>query len=144
MDPDPALVEALGATDIFGSLDRRALKRVATATTVVRHEPGKELTSQGKDGIAFHLILDGSATVSVRGRTGHTLSKGEYFGEISMIDGEPRSATVTVESALTTAALTSWQFRPLLHEEPAIAEALLLALCRRIRRSESAQPTATD
>jgi CRP/FNR family transcriptional regulator, cyclic AMP receptor protein len=136
MSPDPEIVEALGSTDLFGSLNARHLKRVADAMKVSRHEAGKALTRQGEDGIAFHLILEGTATVTVEGHPGHQIGKGDYFGEISMIDGQPRSATVTVDTPLTTAALTSWEFRPLLDEEPALAQALLLALCRRLRASE--------
>jgi CRP/FNR family transcriptional regulator, cyclic AMP receptor protein len=135
MATDPEVVEALGATALFASLNRRSLKRVADAAKIVKHEPGKELTTQGADGIAFHLILEGSATVTVGGRPGHTLAKGDYFGEISMIDGEPRSATIVVETAMTTAALTAWEFRPLLNEIE-ITKSLLLALCQRIRSSE--------
>jgi CRP/FNR family cyclic AMP-dependent transcriptional regulator len=137
MSPDPTIVEALGATDLFSSLNRRALKRVAEAAKVTHHEAGKEVAEQGKDGIAFHLIMEGTATVTVKGRGSHQIGKGDYFGEIAMIDGKPRSATVTVDTPLTTAALISWEFHPLLDEEPSVAKALLLAMCERLRNSES-------
>jgi CRP/FNR family transcriptional regulator, cyclic AMP receptor protein len=140
MAADPAIVEALGSTDLFSSLDRRALERVAGAARSVHHEAGKSLTTQGEAGIAFHLILDGTAIVSIDGRPAHQIGKGDYFGEISMIDGAPRSATVTVETPMTTAALTSWEFRPLLDEEPTLARALLLHLCKRLRESEASRP----
>jgi CRP/FNR family cyclic AMP-dependent transcriptional regulator len=136
MSPDPAIVEALGSTDLFSSLDRRALNKVANSMKTSHHDAGKDLTQQGKEGIAFHLILDGTATVTVDGHGTHKIGKGDYFGEISMIDGEPRSATVTVDTPMTTAALTAWEFRPLLDEEPSIAKGLLLAMCQRLRRSE--------
>jgi CRP/FNR family transcriptional regulator, cyclic AMP receptor protein len=136
MAPDPVIVEALRATDLFGGLDRRSLNRVAETAASVHHEAGKTLTQQGNDGIAFHLILEGTASVSVDGRPGHELGKGDYFGDISMIDGEPRSATVTVTTPMTTAALTAWQFRPLLDEEPALTKALLLVMCHRLRAAE--------
>ena len=132
-----AVVEALGSTDLFGPLPRRALHRVAEATSTVHHDAGKQLATQGQEGVAFHLIVEGTATVTVGGRPGHQLGKGDYFGEIALIDGEPRSATVTVDSPMTTIALTTWDFRPLLDEEPSIAKALLLAMCARIRRSEA-------
>ncbi len=67
MSPDPAIVEALGSTDLFSSLDRRALNKVANAMKTSHHDAGKDLTQQGKDGIAFHLILEGTATVTVDG-----------------------------------------------------------------------------
>lgn len=140
MPPDPAIVEALGSTDLFRSLNRRALKKVAGSMKTTHHAAGKSLTTQGKEGIAFHLILEGTATVSVDGHAGHQVGKGDYFGEISMIDGEPRSATVTADTPLTTVALTAWDFRPLLDEEPTLAKGLLLAMCERLRKSEHAAP----
>ncbi|HTW20799.1 MAG TPA: cyclic nucleotide-binding domain-containing protein [Mycobacteriales bacterium] len=138
MAPDPAVVEALSSTDLFGQLNRRALNRVAEATRTVHHDAGKQLTTEGQEGVAFHLILEGTATVDIRGQARDKLGPGDYFGEISMIDGQPRSATVTVDTPMTTVALTSWDFRPLLDEEPSIAKALLLGMCARFRRSEAA------
>jgi CRP/FNR family transcriptional regulator, cyclic AMP receptor protein len=140
MSSDPTIVEALGSTDLFGALKPRALKKIAGAMKTTHHEAGKPLTTQGHDGIAFHLILDGKAIVTVAGHTGHEIGPGDYFGEISMIDGEPRSATVTATTPLTTAALTAWEFRPLINEEPEVARALLVALCARLRKSEQADP----
>jgi CRP/FNR family transcriptional regulator, cyclic AMP receptor protein len=139
MATDPSVVNALAATDLFGSLSKRALGKIATSAKVVHHGPGEELTTQGNGGIAFHLITDGSASVSVRGTGRQTLGPGEYFGEISLIDGKPRSATVTAQTPLTTLSLVSWQFTPLLDEEPDVTKGLLLALCQRLRASEQAK-----
>jgi CRP-like cAMP-binding protein len=138
MAADPSAADALAATDLFGALKKRALDKVASATRVVHHEAGKELTTEGEGGIGLHLITDGTASVSVRGADRGTLGPGQYFGEISLIDGKPRSATVTAQTPLTTLALTAWQFGPLLDEEPEMAKALLLVLCERLRASEQA------
>lgn len=138
MASDPDVAAALGATDLFASLDKRALNRVAASARVVHHQAGKQLTEQGTGGIGFHLILEGRATVDVHGAARKSLEVGDYFGEISLIDGLPRSATVTADSDLTTASLTSWDFQPLLLEEPAVTKALLLAMCARLRAAEQA------
>jgi CRP/FNR family cyclic AMP-dependent transcriptional regulator len=136
MAADASVVAALAATDLFGSLNKRALETVADTVRVVHHVAGKELTTEGEGGVALHLITDGTASVSVRGAQRRTLGPGQYFGEISMIDGKPRSATVTADTALTTLALVAWRFAPLLDEHPAISKALLLTLCERIRAAE--------
>jgi CRP/FNR family cyclic AMP-dependent transcriptional regulator len=138
MATDPSAVDALAATDLFGSLSKRALAKIAASAKVVHHAAGKELTTEGDGAIAFHLITEGTASVSVRGSGRRTLGPGEYFGEIALIDGKPRSATVTTQTPLTTLALVSWQFAPLLDEEPDVTKALLLALCQRLRSSEQA------
>jgi CRP-like cAMP-binding protein len=138
MAADPSVVAALAATDLFGSLNKRALETVADSVKVVHHAAGKELTTEGDSGVAFHLITDGTVSVSVRGAQRRTLGPGEYFGEISMIDGKPRSATVVANTPLTTLAVVAWQFAPLLDEHPDIAKALLLTLCERLRSAEQA------
>jgi CRP-like cAMP-binding protein len=138
MATDPSAVDALAATDLFGSLSKRALGKIATTAKVVHHAAGQELVTEGNGGFAFHLITDGSASVTVRGAGRQTLGPGEYFGEISLIDGKPRSATVTAQTSLTTLSLVSWQFAGLLAEEPDVTKGLLLALCQRLRASEQA------
>jgi CRP-like cAMP-binding protein len=136
MASDPDIAAALGATDLFASLDRRALGRVAGSARVVRHQAGKQVTEEGGSGVGFHLILDGRASVDVHGSARRELDAGDYFGEISLVDGKPRSATVTAETDLTTASLTSWDFQPLLIEEPQVTKALLLVMCARLRSAE--------
>lgn len=97
------------------------------------HQQGKELTTQGREGVGFHLILEGSVDVAVNGVQAKTLGPGEYFGDISLIDGKPRSATITATSPLTTLSLVAWDFQPLLDEEPELTKALLLKMCERLR-----------
>jgi CRP/FNR family cyclic AMP-dependent transcriptional regulator len=136
MAADPRIVDAFAKTDLFRGLDARALARVAETAKTVHHAAGKSLTSEGKSGIGFHLILEGTATVSVHGEERHALKAGDYFGEISLIDGKPRSATVTANADLTTASIVSWEFEPLLLEEPQVTKALLLVMCKRLRAAE--------
>jgi CRP/FNR family cyclic AMP-dependent transcriptional regulator len=98
MASDPATVKALGATDLFSGLSKRSLEAVAASARTVQHPTGKQITAEGGSGVGFHLITDGTAIITVgdieRGRIG----PGRYFGEISLIDGGPRSATVTAET----------------------------------------------
>ena len=136
MAADRKIVDAFAATDLFGGLDKRALERVAGVARMVHHDAGKSLTSEGKSGIGFHLILDGTAAVTVHGQERHSLKPGDYFGDISLIDGKPRSATITATTDLTTASIVSWEFEPLLIEEPAVTKALLLVMCGRLRAAE--------
>src|SRR3954454_12887238 len=136
MAVDRRIVDAFAKTDLFRGLETRALERVAETAKTVHHAAGKSLTSEGQSGIGFHLILEGTANVSVHGEERHTLKEGDYFGEISLIDGKPRSATVTAKSDLTTASIVSWEFEPLLIEEPQITKALLLVMCGRLRAAE--------
>src|SRR3954452_2109411 len=136
MAADPRIVDAFAKTDLFKGVERRAREGIAANAKTVHHAPGKPLTAEGQSGIGFHLILEGTANVSVHGEERHTLKEGDYFGEISLIDGKPRSATVTAKSDLTTASMVSWEFEPLLLEEPQVTKALLLVMCKRLRAAE--------
>lgn len=136
MAADAATVSALGSTDLFSSLSRRSLKTVAECAKVISHPAGQQLVTEGQEGVGFHLIVDGTVSVVVGGEPRGRMSAGQYFGEISMIDGGPRSATITTETPVTMIYLSSWNFRPILKAEPEIARALLLVMCARLRAAE--------
>lgn len=138
MAADPSIVEALGRTDLFSELGKKVLQAVADQAKLVEHDAGKEITEEGGGATGFHLITHGTASVTVGGKPRRTLGAGEYFGEISLIDGQPRSATVRSETPLRTVSLSSWSFRPLLDEEPAVSKALLKVMCARLRAAELA------
>lgn len=136
MAADPAVVEALQKTDLFGSLGKKALRNIALQARVVDHPEGKEITEEGGGAAGFHLIQSGTASVTVAGKDKASLGPGQYFGEISMIDGLPRSATVTATSPMQTISLISWAFKPILDTEPEVSKELLKVMCARLRAFE--------
>ena len=136
MATDTETVEALGKVDLFAGLSPRALKKVAAATKTATHPTGKLLTKEGDGGVAFHLLRSGSAEVVVGGTVVRTLGPGDYFGDLALIDGKPRSATVRTTAQTATTTLVAWEFTPLLDSEPEIAKALLLVMCARLRSAE--------
>lgn len=135
MPADPEIVQALQRTDLFGALSRKSLDGIAREVRVVDHPEGKEITEEGGGGSGFHLIQSGTATVTISGSSRPDLGPGDYFGEISLIDGLPRTATVTASTPMRTLSLASWAFKPILESEPEVARALLKVLCARIRAS---------
>ena len=137
MAADPEIVQALGATDLFAGLGKKALGSIASQARLVHHQPGKDITEQGGGAAGFHLIKEGTASVHVGGKDRPDLGPGDYFGEISMIDGQPRSATVHAETDMTTISIPSWSFHPILEEEPEVGKVLLKVLCARLRSAEA-------
>jgi CRP/FNR family transcriptional regulator, cyclic AMP receptor protein len=131
------VVGLLRAIDFFAGLSDKDLKRIAETGSVHEHPAGSVLAEHGKTGVGFHLVLTGSAEVEVPGKGTFPMNRGAHFGEISLIDGAPRSATVRVgPEGATTFALTSWKFNPLLEKHPEIPMALLKSLCGRLRHAE--------
>lgn len=133
----PAMIERLRDVALFRGLDEKELQRIAAVGKEVRFEPGSVVAEQDGGAVGFHLILDGEVSVVVSGTERARLRSGQYFGEMSLIDGKPRSATVKAEVPTTTFALTSWQFLPLLDDHPSISRALLVELSGRLRRVEN-------
>jgi len=127
------IVELLRSVPLFSNLPDHDLKQVADRMKEVHFPSGTAVAKQGETGVGFHLLVEGTAEVSKNGTPLATLTHGGYFGEIGLIDGGPRSATVTATSDLTTVSLVGWDFTPLL-DNASFAKGLLLGLCRIARQ----------
>jgi CRP-like cAMP-binding protein len=135
--PKPDAAQALGNIDLFRGLSKRDLAQVADMAKEIDFAAGQAMTEQGETGGRFYVLLDGEAEVTIGGDVVNTLKVGDYFGEISLIDGKPRTATIVARSPVRTLSLSSWNFRPLLKQHPAIAEAVLVEMCNRLRQIEA-------
>ena len=127
---------ALQRVQLFADLDRRQAEQIARLLKLRPFSKGETVILEGSGGAAFFLIDSGEATVSSKGVQLATLGRGDYFGEIALIDGGPRSATVTAATDLVCYGLTFWEFRPLVERNSAIAWKLLQALAKRLRAAE--------
>ncbi len=134
---DVDVVAVLRGTDLFAGVDTRALKHIAKVAKVVEHAAGAGIAQEGGGAAGFHVIVSGTASVDAHGHARPELGAGSYFGEMALIDGKPRSATVVATSPLTTVSLVSWDFRPILKQEPGVAFALLEVMCARLRAAEA-------
>ena len=131
------LTDRIKSVPLFSEFSDKELQRVAAIAKEVQFVAGKEIAKQGESGVGFHMIVEGEATVSVDGKEHASLQPGTYFGEMSLLDGGPRSATVSAKSDLKTVSLTSWDFNALLDQYPELARKLLIQLCKRLRSVES-------
>jgi CRP-like cAMP-binding protein len=125
---------------LFEALAESHLRRIARFVTVERYAGGSTVVLAGEPGDSLFIILNGRARVRTPG--GHTRALGadDCFGELALIDGAPRSATVTAVGDLTTAKLTRADFEKLLKAEPAVAVGLLDGLVGTIRDLQQAAP----
>jgi CRP/FNR family transcriptional regulator, cyclic AMP receptor protein len=126
-------VELLGGVDLFEELSKAELRKVAGLAKVFTFAEGETVTEEGTPGGRFHVIQSGHVRVVANGRTRATLGPGEYFGELSLIDGEARSASVIATEPLSTISIAEWNLRPLLKSQASIAYKLLVVMCRRAR-----------
>jgi CRP-like cAMP-binding protein len=101
-----------------------------------RFAAGETVAKEGAGGAAFFIIRAGEAAVTVHGDSRPGLGPGDYFGEISLIDGGERSATVTAVTDLVCLGLTYWDFRPFVENNPAVAWGLLQSLAGRLRAEQ--------
>src|SRR5918999_6271702 len=113
-----AIADSLHAVPLFADLSRRDLARLADSMQVLSFPAGKEVVAEGRGGVGFFVILEGSARVTQHGEDRGRLTVGEYFGEMALIDGNLRTASVHAESDLRCASMTSWNFRPFVRDHP--------------------------
>ena len=137
MAPLDDLAARLAAVPLFEGLSEKELAAVRRCASEVAHAQDHVIVREGATGAGFHLLLEGEAVVTQRGRELRRLRPGDYFGEIALLDGGERSATVTAASPLRTLSITAWEFKPLLEEHPLLTHQLLLELCRRLRALEA-------
>lgn len=137
---DPVDLKALERTPLFQSLPRGHRKRVARLATVDQYHDGDTIVRAGERGGIFVVMLSGDALVEPADGGERLLVSHEFFGELSLIDGRPRAATVTAAGPVKVARIGREDFRALLAEEPGLAAGLLpgvAAVARDLLRADA-------
>ena len=129
--------DALGRCPFFADLSRGELRELAKVTEDMEVEEGKTLTREGAAGSEFFVIVDGEVAVTKEGSEVRTMGEGDFFGEISLLEDRPRTATVTAKTPLRFFVLTRQNFRALLNKQPELEEKVTSALEERLRATES-------
>ena len=134
-------IELLGQMPLFSQCSKRELGQVAALTVPAEIKNGAVLTRQGASGDLAYVIARGRAEVNRNGRTLAMLGPGDVVGELSLIDGEPRSATVRARTDLSVLEIDGRDLRRLLKRAPSVMRKLLEALSQRLRDTDAmAQP----
>ena len=130
--------DLLKKVPLFGSLSKSHLREIGKHADQVQVETGEVLAEQGKKGWEFIFIVEGKARVEKDGKAIRQLSGGDFFGEISLIDGKPRIASVTAETDMTALVVHKPSFDHLLNTIPGLQKKILISLCDYLRGAEKA------
>jgi len=128
-----ATAAELAAAPLFASLDEAEMAEIAVWFDVRTVSEGVRLAGEGASGYFFFVLADGTASVTLDGEELATLGPGDFFGELSVLDGRPRPAQVVTEGPATCLALASWDFEAVLLAEPRVSLAVLRGLASRLR-----------
>lgn len=125
--------EFLAKVPIFANCSPEEIAAIASVAQESGFQPGQIIVTQGTPGQAFYLILAGRVEILRDGQSLGAFGAGDFFGEMSLLDQAPRSATIRAIDYTSCIMLSSWDFKALLERYPSIAVKLLEVLSRRLR-----------
>jgi protein phosphatase len=128
--------DALAGVPLFSALSRRHLNKLAEVADEVRFRQGATVIREGDLGETLFVILEGEAKATRGGKVLSRLGPGDFFGEISLVDRGPRTASVIAETPLVTIRLFRKAFIELARSEPSLTDKVLATLARRLRAAE--------
>ena len=121
---------------LFSACTDKELELISTATTPVHVDAGTVMAREGLAGHEFIAIVEGRARVEIGGRIVAELGEGDFFGEVALLDGGPRTATVVAETDVVAEVIGQREFGHVVEQAPHMARSLLLGLARRLRAAD--------
>jgi CRP/FNR family transcriptional regulator, cyclic AMP receptor protein len=126
----------LASVPLLAGLDDRVRRRLAQIGKRRTYAAGETIVEEGEKGVALYVVLSGRVRVERSGEQLGELGPGDFFGELALIEDEPRSATVIAVDATECILFVAWEFRALIKEHPQVAVPIMLALIERLHRRE--------
>lgn len=136
--PPQNIAELMGQAPIFATLTERQLRGLAKTTKVLSYPAGTQIVKMGEPGIAFYIVLSGGAEVRQGSRVLAKLAPGQFFGEMTLLDEQPRSADVVATGPTECAVLSRWEFWGFAKTEPEVLQGVLAEMARRLRAANKA------
>ena len=137
MERHESIDRQLGAVPLFRGLSKKQLRRISSLMTRVDRPAGQVLTSEGKSGNEFFIVLEGEVEVRQGDRVIATRGPGDYLGEIALLDDRPRTATVVATTPVSVEVLSRREFMSLLAEAPELSEQIMATVAQRLADSEA-------
>jgi len=133
-------LDLLHRIPLFSGFDRRRLERLGMLADEVDIPADKVLMRQGETGADMMVLVRGEVAVERDGKRINTLGPGDFFGEIALVDGGPRTATVTASEPSTLLVITHRDFHSMMDEFPEVAGQVMNALANRVRTLDPDTP----
>ena len=128
-----AKIELLKNVPLFSQCNKKQLASIASLADLISVPAGTQLITEGRPGLEFMVIVEGGGEVRRKGRKVDTLAPGDFIGEMALITGGPRNATVRTTTDTSLLAVTGRQFWTLLEQAPGIQTSLLKAMGQRLQ-----------
>ena len=132
-------IDILRKVPLFSKLNKHHLNQIGKHAVETSIRKGELLARQGTKGSDFTFIVEGKAWVEKDGKIINYLSSGEFFGEISLIDGKPRAASVIAETDMTVLVVDTNSFNHLLDTVPGMQKNILVSLCSYLRKAGNSE-----
>ena len=124
--------EFLRSVQLFSDVSDKDLQTIAVSMRRRAFGPGERIVAEGEGGVGFFFVESGTASVTQDGQRRATLGPGDHFGEIALLAGADRTATVSAETDLVCWGMPAWNFRPMVREQPTVTVKLLEDMARQL------------
>jgi CRP/FNR family transcriptional regulator, cyclic AMP receptor protein len=131
--------DVLENVPLFSECSKRELSLLAGMVEEEEFDAGKDLCKEGDEGLGLSVIMEGEVAISIGGQHRRDMGVGTFFGEIALLDGGPRTATVTAKVPTRVVSIPAWTFNATLESNPELALKMLRDVCRRWRESDAAK-----
>ena len=131
-----AVIDHMRKVPLFQGMSDAALETVADRAAETTFQDGETVTREGDPGDTFYIVVDGRLNVTQGGELIRELGPGDFLGEISLVDGRPRTATVTAVGPVETLVIRRADFLEMVEWDSAVRLGILMALTERIRKSD--------
>ena len=128
----------MDSVPLFRGLDKADLIMIANSSKEMSFRPGDTIVKEGGAGLGFYLLIDGEASVRRKGKPVARLRKGSFFGEMALLDNQPRSADVIAEAPTRCLVILRWNFWSLITKNKRMVRGLLEEMARRLRATNAA------
>lgn len=127
-------IAQLRRVPLFSGLSNKELGQVGRFLREQKYSAGSAIVLEGQSGHGLYVIQDGRASVRRKGRTVARFGPGDFFGEMAVLDGGPRTASVYADADIVCLTLASWEVKPLLKDQAAMTYKMLQEVVRRVRQ----------